>query len=674
MKLTCLSMGRGFYCPPCHMLELCGFRVLLECPLDLSALTVFSPLVSDSANHLICAVPWYKTVKSLHLWDPSLIDLVLISTPYAILGLPFLTRLSGFSAKIYATEAVATMGRLIMEDLVSMHAEYAQFYGPDERPACPEWMEWEELEKLPLDLREIVLGKDGVELGAWMPLYSAADVKECMLKVHSLRYGEEACYNSALILKSFSSGLEIGSCNWMINGPRRNVTYLSSSIFKSAHAMGFDYHSLQGNDLILFSDLSGEVIDDGRNDADGCKIYDEIVVEDPHSSYVSAVGASYGNEEDLVKLLLENHENLEESDRIAFICSCVLDSLKEGGSVLIPIGRIGIVLLLLEKIWQFLESSNMMVPIFMISTIAEETLASTNAMPEWLCEERRQKLFSGEPLFGHTELIKEKKLYLFPVLNSSNLLMIWKEPCLVFCPHWSLRLGPAVHLLRRWHKDHRSLLILEEGVDAEMALLPFKTLSLKVLQCSFITGIKLKKIQPLLQMLQPKIVLLPDGLKSQLTISKNYAHLYYSENVALRVPSLREDFEARIMRYLDFKLQPRILPQENLAIARLKGRLRLSNGNYLLVPAEKPAHFSNKQQLHWGSINPDLLLKALKDKGLDGHISDDETASCGVQFISIITPHEAVIEIDSKQTVISAANENLAAVIYEAFRSICNGI
>lgn len=77
-----------------------------------------------------------------------------------------------------------------------------------------------------------------------------------MQKVQSVKYAEEVCYNGTIILKAFSSGLEIGSCNWTINGPRRNITYLTSSIFESSHAMDFDYHSLQGNDLILFSDMS----------------------------------------------------------------------------------------------------------------------------------------------------------------------------------------------------------------------------------------------------------------------------------------------------------------------------------------------------------------------------------------------------------------------------------
>lgn len=69
------------------------------------------------------------------------------------------------------TEVVARIGQLLMEDLLSMHAEFLQFYGADVQPASPKWMKWEELEKLSPELKQVVLGEDGEELGAWMPLY-----------------------------------------------------------------------------------------------------------------------------------------------------------------------------------------------------------------------------------------------------------------------------------------------------------------------------------------------------------------------------------------------------------------------------------------------------------------------------------------------------------------------
>lgn len=116
------------------MMNFCGLRILLDCPLDLSALTVFSPVPSEfkalpgqergksqdlgsvgsedgshkrqkkekplDASNLIFAEPWYKSVTNLHLWNFSSIDVVLISRPMGMLGLPFLTRMKDFSAKV----------------------------------------------------------------------------------------------------------------------------------------------------------------------------------------------------------------------------------------------------------------------------------------------------------------------------------------------------------------------------------------------------------------------------------------------------------------------------------------------------------------------------------------------------------------------------------------------
>ena len=83
----------------------------------------------------------------------------------------------------------------------------------------------------------------------------------------------------------------------------------------------------------------------------------------------------------------------------------------------------------------------------MVSETAAELIAFTNALPEWLCKSRQEKvsllileswnmkvrwshfiagymlqLFSGEALFGHVELLKEGKLFLFPHLHSKGLL------------------------------------------------------------------------------------------------------------------------------------------------------------------------------------------------------------------------------------------------------------
>lgn len=85
---------------------------------------------------------------------------------------------------------------------------------------------------------------------------SAADVKDCMTKIKYLKYAEEACYNGMLTMKPFSSGLDIGSCNWSITSPRGSISYLSSSVSVSATAMNLDYKALQRSDVIVYSDFS----------------------------------------------------------------------------------------------------------------------------------------------------------------------------------------------------------------------------------------------------------------------------------------------------------------------------------------------------------------------------------------------------------------------------------
>lgn len=102
-----------------------------------------------------------------------------------------------------------------------------------------------------------------------MEFLSAADVKDCMLKIHTLNYAEEACYNGTLVIKAFSSGMEIGSCNWILNSPKGDIAYVSGSSFISAHAMPFDYCSLQGTGALIYSDFFS--LGDAQDSEDGDK-------------------------------------------------------------------------------------------------------------------------------------------------------------------------------------------------------------------------------------------------------------------------------------------------------------------------------------------------------------------------------------------------------------------
>ncbi|KAF9606720.1 hypothetical protein IFM89_028096 [Coptis chinensis] len=611
MKLTLLCKGDGYHFPPCYMLDLCGFHILLECPLDLSALKIFSPIPSHcnqllnvetssdermrkkqkterpiEAKDLICAEPWYKMVANLHLWDLSFIDIVLISSPMGMLGLPFLTRAKNFSAKIYATEATTRIGQLLMEDLVAMHLEFKQFFGPD-GAGFPKWMRLDEIELLHDTLKDILMGENGAALGGWQPLYSAADVKDCIQKFKTLKYAEEACYNDTFVIKACSSGLEIGG----MVGTGDDVSKTS-----------------QDNETIATVKLENE------------------------------------------EKIISSCETFEEREKIAFICSCAIDSLKQGGSVLIPFARIGIVLQLLEEISVYLESSNLEVPIFMISTVAEELLAYTNIVPEWLCNQCQENLYSGDALFCHVELIKAKKLHVFPAIHSIDFLnFIMNEVAgTLHCVCSSLESGGLVLLFT----------CFDDGVVIPIHYLFWR----------------LQKIQPLLEILQPKCVLLPEVLRLKLPISESRSHsvlYYYSENETQSIPSSRKDFEISLATNLAFQLRPIMMKQESIAIARLNGKLIVDHGNFELDIVKEPDKSSMRQMSpQSGSLDLNILLAALHTKGINGSLQQEADK---VGMIQVYEPEKALIEVHAMHTIVSADDETLAALLFEVVSNVLNG-
>ncbi|ERN01731.1 hypothetical protein AMTR_s00097p00065910 [Amborella trichopoda] len=540
---------------------------------------------------------------------------------------------------------------------------------------------------------------NGLDLVNWQCLYSAADVKVCLKKVHTLRYAEEVCYDNTLIIKPFSSGLEIGSSNWRISGPRRNLMYLTSSVFESDHTMDFDYRSLQGSDVILFSD---------------CSYVHNTEYKVPCTSSASLSSDCYSDRaNNAAELLSDNSESLKEMQKIGFICSCAVNSVKAGGCVLISIGRIGSSLVLLEQLSLMLDSSDLKIPIFLLSTSAEEMLAFSNVIPEWLCNQRQQKLYSGEALFSHTELLGAKKIHVFPGVDSPGLINAWQEPCIVFSPHWNLRIGPVVHLLRRWRGNEKCLLVIEHMMDTDIALLPFKPLAMKVLQCSFLSGIRLDKVQPLMEKLQPKIVLYPEDSRIRvLPDDRNlYTILYYTKNETVRIPCLRNEIEAELSKDLAIGLKPKLLKNGSMAIARVKGKINLNLGRHLLGPvpepsrtfqhedekdlmdvvsvensrifqrrgdlpvlAEKSSRIFHNRVVHWGSMDPSMLLVALEERGINGTLVKHETSSGFSCKIHVSEPNKAVIDISGSSSVISTGDESLGALILEAVSSTLDSI
>ncbi|CAB4298848.1 unnamed protein product [Prunus armeniaca] len=219
------------------------------------------------------------------------------------------------------------------------------------------------------------------------------------------------------------------------------------------------------------------------------------------------------------------------------------------------------------------------------------------------------------------------------------------------------------------------LLILESGPDVDLALLPFKPMEMKVLECSFLSGIRLQNVEPLLKILQPKVVLLPKDLKQISSLKSNSCSTFqYCVNETLHIPSLKNNSELEIATDLASQFNWRNWKQENINMTRLKGELCVDHGRQRLSTGNQESPES-RPLVHWGSPDLEKLLVVLSNKGIkatlgDAFGSESESAS----LVHVHDPNQALIEVRTTSTVISTADESLASIIFEAIGSVLDGV
>ncbi|CAK9257653.1 unnamed protein product [Sphagnum jensenii] len=705
MKLTALSCQEHLEEDPvlsCHLLEICQTRVLLECPLDLSVLAIFLPsfqskrkshtdvmsaslsfLKENSGQVLIEGEPWYKTAE-LGLVEVALLDAVVVSNPLGLLGLPFLTKNPDFSAKIYMTEATAKIGQLMMEELVNMHAEFIQVHGRSRDGQLPSWLNVSTLDTLPAILRDSIVGRSLAGRSNWHLLYNKADIRDCMAMVHRLHYGEEANIDGCLKIKPSSSGLGIGASNWTISGARRSVAYIAGSLVTANSVKAFDFPALEGSQILLFGDV---------------EFADE-------SSTISPVGAPTLSSErggnrgsgEVSGALRPDTTASDVRPQVAAVCKAAVETVRRGGSVLIPSSPFPILLELLDEMAVQLASVNLTdIPMKYISPAAEEMLAYGNTVPEWLCPSRQEKLYAGEPLFGYVDLVREEHLCGFKALHSADLQTVWQEPCIIFASHWSLRMGPAVHLLHRWRHNPLCLLILiEQSLDVELILAPFKPLAIQVLELPVQSRLSPKEVISVIQKVQPQLTLVPEFLlHKKLEATESNHLLSYRTGCTVRVPHFENQLEVQMSAELALQVQPKPVKPSKVAAALLHADLWSRDGIWSLQPASMAKCSGDllpglqSFQYRWGQVNVTALLTALKDRGLfDIHIQETASEEVGNEHfttgdlklevetavVEIRSPSQAWIEIRPNSSHIKADDPSLRHLIAAAVHSVLNSL
>uniref|UniRef100_A0A2P2N2K3 Uncharacterized protein n=1 Tax=Rhizophora mucronata TaxID=61149 RepID=A0A2P2N2K3_RHIMU len=211
-----------------------------------------------------------------------------------------------------------------------------------------------------------------------------------------------------------------------------------------------------------------------------------------------------------------------------------------------------------------------------------------------------------------------------------------------------------------------------------MALLPFMPMEMKVLQCSFLSGISLKKAHALLRIFQPKIVLFPEEVSQHMNLSgsssQSFSVFWYKENEILGIKDLKDASDLDIAFDLSTRFQWRKLKQGDMDTTRLDGQLLMDHGKHWLVSSNQVASSSRGGMLLSCGV-PDLqrLLVVLSELGIDASM-EKGMSSDNTGVIRIHSPKRALIEAQGTRTIISSPDDDLATLIFEAIHTVLDGI
>lgn len=239
--------------------------------------------------------------------------------------------------------------------------------------------------------------------------------------------------------------------------------------------------------------------------------------------------------------------------------------MKNCGNVLIPCYPSDVIYDLFECITMYLERNGLgSFPIYFISPVAENSLAYSNILAEWLSDNKQSRVYIPEGLFPHpptvpigtklfalhspptvepfphAQYVRSGRIKHFSSLSDEAFNSEYRTPCVVFTGHPSLRFGDAVHLIQMWGASANNLILftgngchylhctsiqlhnlffvlfslVEPDFPYVEALAPYQPLAMKAIYCPIDTGFNFIQANKVIRDLNPANLLLPHNYTS----------------------------------------------------------------------------------------------------------------------------------------------------------------
>uniref|UniRef100_A0A9L0IE39 Integrator complex subunit 9 n=1 Tax=Equus asinus TaxID=9793 RepID=A0A9L0IE39_EQUAS len=481
MKLYCLS---GHPTLPCNVLKFKSTTIMLDCGLDMTSTLNFLPLPLVQSPRLSNLPGWSLKdgnafLDKTELIDLSTVDVILISNYHCMMALPYITEHTGFTGTVYATEPTVQIGRLLMEELVNFIERVPK------AQSASLWKNKDIQRLLPSPL------KDAVEVSTWRRCYTMQEVNSALSKIQLVGYSQKIELFGAVQVTPLSSGYALGSSNWIIQSHYEKVSYVSGSSLLTTHPQPMDQASLKNSDVLVLTGLT------------------QIPTANPDGM-------------------------------VGEFCSNLALTVRNGGNVLVPCYPSGVIYDLLECLYQYIDSAGLSnIPFYFISPVANSSLEFSQIFAEWLCHNKQTKVYLPEPPFPHAELIQTNKLRHYPSIHGdfSN---DFRQPCVVFTGHPSLRFGDVVHFMELWGKSSLNTVIFTEPDFSYLeALAPYQPLAMKCIYCPIDTRLNFIQVSKLLKEVQLADSLVPMEIKPGISLATVSAVLHTKDNKHVLQPPPR---------------------------------------------------------------------------------------------------------------------------------------
>lgn len=629
MKLYCLSAHPN---KPCNILTFKGTTIMLDCGLDMTSALLFLPLPLVYSSRLFNLPSWIVRnctdpqiegeLKECNgrvfvdscpefcppeecIVDFSQIDVILISNYQSMMALPYVTEGTGFKGVVYATEPTLQIGRQFMEELVTLIERT-----PKIRSAT-RWKQPHILKNLPPPLNEALKPR------SWKQVYSMKEVNSSLSKVQVVGFAQKLDVFGALKISAVSSGYCLGSCNWILWTAHEKIGYISASSTLTTHPKPMEHSPLKNFNALILSSLT----------------------QTPLANPDSMLGE---------------------------LCVTVAVTVRNGGNVLIPCYPSGVTFDLFECLSLHLESvGNLTLPMYFLSPVAENSLAYSNILADWLTQSKQCKVYNPEEPFPHAMLVKGGRLKAYPSIKEESFSQEFRSPCVVFAGHPSLRFGDCVHFMELWGNNPNNVIIFTEPDFPYIeALAPYQPLAMKVVYLPIDTSLSFNQANKLIRELKPAHLLLPEQytvppllyrLRTDLTVNDETGCnlITFKRGDIVDVPIKRRWEQLNMDAELAGSLMP-IECKPGVFISTFTGQVIVKDNKFDLKTLDENTgeqnKFTSKQcypsSYACDSLDIPLFIQKLNREG----ITDAKVEERASGFIIDLQNHDILIQVEDHST------------------------